>query len=139
MIGLALAVANYEIEINDYKTALDPEKYKDAMEDPRNSKDTTNLVRLIILITTILAIVCLIVRHYYKIEWLNKYFQEDQETHIYYQYNEVIIGKHADNIIERKKMFNKEFFFEILILLICPIPYWDTYVYFRSPGIDGAD
>ena len=105
------------------------------MDDPRLS-DTTNLVRLIILITTALAIVCLIVRHYYKIQWLNKYFQEDQETHIYYQYNEVIIGNHKDNIIERKKMFNKEFFFEILILIICPIPYWDKYVYFRSPGIN---
>jgi hypothetical protein len=128
MIGLALAVANYEIDIVNFQTKLDPDRIPNAMDDPRNAKDSTNLVRLIILITTILAIVCLIIRHYYKIEWLNKYFQDDQETHIYYQYNEVIIGKGADNIIERKRMINKEFFFEIFILMICPIPYWDRYV-----------
>ena len=52
--------------------------------DSRNRHASTNIVRLIILITTLLAVTCLIMRNYYKVQWLNKYFKADQETHIYY-------------------------------------------------------
>jgi hypothetical protein len=84
MIGLALAVANYEVDEQGNYAPLDPSKYPNAMDDPRNAKNSTNMVRLIIMITTLLAIVCLITRHYYKILWLNKYFYEDSTTHLYY-------------------------------------------------------
>ena len=75
MIGLALAVANYEIEMSSQYELLDPKLHKNAMDDPRNQKTATNMVRMIILITTLLAVGCLFMRHYYKVQWLNLYFQ----------------------------------------------------------------
>lgn len=42
------------------------------------------MLRLIIMITSLLAIACLITRHYFKAEWMNKYLDEENETHIYY-------------------------------------------------------
>ena len=52
-------------------------KFPDPMEDPRNLHASTNIVRLIILITTILAIGCLIMRQHYKVIWVNTYLQTD--------------------------------------------------------------
>ena len=134
MIGLALAVANYEIEMSSQYELLDPKTHKNAMDDPRNQKTATNMVRMIILITTLLAVCCLFMRHYYKIQWLNLYFQQDSDTHIYYQYNEVIIGNNEDYMIESKKLWNKGFISEIAILLISPIPYFDCYITIIGKG-----
>jgi len=93
MVGLALAVANYEIDMRSGFMPLNPIAHPNAMDDPRNKKASTNMVRLIIMITTFLAVVCLITRHYYKIIWLNKYFHLDSDTHIYYQFQEVVMEK----------------------------------------------
>lgn len=84
MIGLALAVANYEIDMSNSYDLLDPKLTPNAMDDPRNQKTATNMVRLIIMITTLLAVFCLVMRHRYKVQWLNEYFQQDSETHIYH-------------------------------------------------------
>jgi hypothetical protein len=67
MIGLALAVANYEIEMSSNYELLKPSVHKNAMDDPRNQKTATNMIRMIIMITTLLAVGCLFMRHYYKI------------------------------------------------------------------------
>ena len=74
MIGLGIAVANWEVDANLNYDPLQPHKYKNAMDDPRNKKVSTNIIRIIILVTTILALVTLIMRHYYKNLWINKYF-----------------------------------------------------------------
>lgn len=84
IIGLALAVANYEIDMSSQYELLNPQLIPNAMDDPRNKKTSTNLVRMIILITTILAIGSLVMRHHYKVLWINQYFQQDNDTHIYY-------------------------------------------------------
>ena len=83
MIGLILTMINYEYDVVMYKTRLEPDILKNAMDDPRNAKNTTNLVRMVVLMTTVMSIICLIMRHYYKREWFNKYFQDDNETAIY--------------------------------------------------------
>ena len=134
MIGLALAVANYEIEMSSQYELLQPNRHKNAMDDPRNQKTATNMVRMIILITTLLAVGCLFMRHHYKIQWLNLYFQQDSDTHIYYQYNEVIIGSLNDNMVERKRLWNRGFVTEIAILMISPIPYIDAYITIIGKG-----
>lgn len=129
MLGLSLQVANYEIDQDSNFTLLDPIKYKgDAMLEPRNQKTTTNMLRLIIMITSLLAIVCLTTRHYYKMIWMNNYLDENDENHIYYQYNEVIIGSTSESIKPKKKLINKTFIFEVILLLIFPIPYHDWYI-----------
>jgi len=129
MLGLALQIANYEIDQDSNFVILNPEKYKwHAMLEPRNRKSTTNMLRLIIMITSLLAIGTLITRHYYKMQWINKYLDDDDENHIYYQYNEVIIGKQTDGIKPHKRLITKSFIFEFLLLCIFPIPYFDWYI-----------
>ena len=86
------------------------------------------MLRLIIMITSLLAIVCLTTRHYYKMIWMNNYLDENDENHIYYQYNEVIIGSTSESIKPKKKLINKTFIFEVILLLIFPIPYHDWYI-----------
>ena len=107
MIGLGIAVANWEVDAQMDYNKLDPTKYPKAMDDPRNLKVSTNIIRIIILTTTILAIISLVIRHYYKILWLNKYFYDDCDTHIYYQFQEVIVGKHDIVQLKEKKMLTK--------------------------------
>mmetsp|Transcript_14350 Transcript_14350/g.22319 ORF Transcript_14350/g.22319 Transcript_14350/m.22319 type:complete len:132 (-) Transcript_14350:220-615(-) len=100
----------------------------DPMDDPRNSRVENNWVRLIILITTLFAVVCLCMRTYYKVKWTNNYFQNDSETHIYFQYNEAIIGKKRDDVFDDRSFLNPSFFLELAVLLICPLPYYDRYI-----------
>lgn len=123
MIGLALAVANYEIEMLEDFGEYEPNNFsKDRHPHPKNLQ--RNMVKVIVFVTTVLAVGCLTMRHYYKILWLNKYFHQDNETHLYYQFNEIIIGKDpAEAIMERKRFLTKTFFMEVLILMICPLPY----------------
>jgi hypothetical protein len=128
MIGLALAVANYEVDMYSNFSPLNPDLYPNAMDDPRNMKASTNMIRLIIMITTLLAIGCLVTRHYYKVVWLNKYFMQDSETHIYFQYQEVMQKNQNDLAIKQKKLLSRSLVLEILILMVCPIPYIDWYV-----------
>jgi hypothetical protein len=71
IIGLSLAIANYEIDMSSQYDLLNPSVIPNAMDDPRNRKTSTNLVRMIILITTLLAVGCLIMRHHYKVLWIN--------------------------------------------------------------------
>lgn len=101
MTGLALAVANFEVDIQSNYPKLDPEVHKNAMDDPRNKKNSTNMLRLIILITTLLAVACLVTRHYYKILWLNKYFNQDADTHIYFQFQEIVVGKENETVYRK--------------------------------------
>lgn len=86
------------------------------------------MVRLIILAASILSVICVILRHRYKIEWLNNYFPSDSETHIFYYYHEIIAGADKDIKANKKRYLTKWFIAEILVLLICPIPYFDAYI-----------
>ena len=127
MIGLALAVANYEIEMLDEFGYSVGSKHseKQRVIDPDNVQ--RNLVKAIVAFTSLLAVGCLAMRHYYKILWLNKYFHQDSETHLYYQFNEIIIGQDpTQHMIEKKRFFDRSFFGEFLVLIICPIPYLEV-------------
>jgi len=90
-IGLAIAVAHYEVDMSRNFSPLDPMKYPNAMDDPRTKRPSTNLIRLTILATTLISIFCLIRRHYFRNLWLNKYFHDDGETYIYNQFRKVIL------------------------------------------------
>ena len=98
------------------------------MDDPRNQHWTTNIVRLSIALTSILAIACVCIRQYYKVEWINKYLQKDNQSHISYQYNQIIRGKHCDSIDDDNVYFESSFIYEVLILSVFPLPYYDTFI-----------
>ena len=84
LIGLVLAVIDYEIRADLKYTLPNPIDFPNPMMDYRNQRSSTNIVRLIILITTIVAIGCLCIRQFYKVKWVNLYFKNLNETHIYY-------------------------------------------------------
>lgn len=96
LIGLAMVMSNYELNVHVDEDPHDPEKYSDPMNDPRNLRMTTTLVRIMATVTTALACFCLIMRHKAKIEWLNNYFSKDDGTHIFLQYHELIAGADRD-------------------------------------------
>ena len=73
MSGLTLAVINYEFEIGANLEPIDIEAHPSPMTLPRVNRGQTNLVRLIVMITTILAIICLVTRHYFRCVWLNSF------------------------------------------------------------------
>ena len=57
----------------------------------------------------------------------------DDDTHIYVQYNEVILGTTSEyDWKPKKRMITKTFIFEIVLLLIFPIPYHDWYITFDA-------
>ena len=131
-IGLALTMLNYEYDVVMFKTKLEPSLIPNAMDDVRNAKSWTNTIRIVIFLTTIMAIICLIMRHHYKIEWFNKYFQDDSETAIYCQYNEIIMGRNSNEVKHRKRLFRRNLFMEIAMLMVCPIPFFDMYITLHS-------
>ena len=94
----------------------------------------TQILRYCILVTSFIAIVCLILRHYYKNIWLKKYFRIDakSEENIYFYYHQQILaGTNLDSkaIITKKQksFFNILFFVELLILLVFPYPFFETF------------
>lgn len=127
MIGLLIYIVHYEAVIckTPYeKTIIRP----DGMEDQRNQHTSTNIVRLSIALTSILAITCICMRQYYKVLWINRYLQTDNQSHISYQYNQIIRGKHCDSIDDDNEYFDSNFLYEVLILCLFPVPYYDTFI-----------
>lgn len=98
------------------------------MLEPRNLKPTTNMFRLIVMITSLLSAGCLVMKHYYKVLWLNEHFHQETDTHIYVQYQEVLMDTQMHNLKKREKFFNFWIVIEVLVLLVCPIPYYDCYI-----------
>ena len=79
------------------------------METDRFTNGSTMFFRYLILLTTILAIICLIARHKYKILWINKYFnlalkreKNYNDRSLNYYYNQAIVGD-FDDLTESKK------------------------------------
>lgn len=82
--------------------------------------------------TTLLAVISLITRHYYKVIWVNQYFYSGSDTHIYVQFQEMIMDPLSLNRRKAKQLITKTFLIEILILLISPIPFYDWYIPIRA-------
>jgi len=81
MIGLFVAIFNHEYEIRSELHSIDKEKYPDPMLHPKNIHLTSFISRIIIGITTLIALVCLCLRHHYKLRWTNKYFKGQSKCH----------------------------------------------------------
>ena len=89
--GLVVAMVNYEIDKAMPYHARDPIKYPSAMDDPTNAQPYTNIIRMITLLTTLMAVVCLVKRHHYKAKWKSDHFFDDKGTRIYYKFHEVLM------------------------------------------------
>jgi len=106
--GLICAIVNYEVDIGNrkliiYEVDIITKNYKNALDTDRFRDGNTALFRYFILLTTILAFFCLIIRHLYKIQWINKYFNlalKKEMNHnarsLTYFYNQAIVGDYED-------------------------------------------
>ena len=75
MIGTALAVVIYEIDVHNWNDHLiDTSSYPNPMDHPRNSYPWINPVRMVIVATSLISIYFLILRQYYKRIWINNFF-----------------------------------------------------------------
>ena len=81
MAGLLIAVAIYEIDTGGFAgknfEQLDYTEFPNAMDHPRNNYWFTNPARMVIAISSGMAIFFLGLRHYYKKQWLNEFFIDD--------------------------------------------------------------
>lgn len=77
MIGLILAIANFEVDAHAHliKAVEQPEE-EDAMKGARFNKPYVKPIRYTILCTTIAAVLMCIKRHLVKREWIKKYIPE---------------------------------------------------------------
>jgi hypothetical protein len=98
-IGFIISIILYEFSILSNYEIFDMVKYPNAIDHPRVDNLFTEILRIIILTTTLLAVVTLIIRHYYKYIWLNCFFNRSNDPFspilsedIIKQYGEQITG-----------------------------------------------
>lgn len=98
------------------------------MDDPRNNDTHDGYFRWVTLVTTLLALYFLFMRHKVKFEWLKNFASKKNATHIFYEYAEILAGDDQTYQIGKTTPFTTEFFMEFLVMMVCPIPYCDGYV-----------
>lgn len=107
MVGLVLAIIDYEFDVQIRYVKPDPIAFPNAMDDERNQHKFTHMIRLINLITTLIAVYSLFKRQMVKVEWVNTYFAvADQEALIFYQYDDIIVGNESEKTDEHAHTFN---------------------------------
>ena len=78
MVGLVLSGFSYEyshyLNRDSPSEIIDMDTYPEPMDHPLNSYSWTNPIRMVIAVTSLLAIFFLVVRHYYKKVWLHEFF-----------------------------------------------------------------
>jgi hypothetical protein len=77
LLGLFIAMIDFEIDVLYVKEPLDPIKYPNAMDDPRNILKSQYILRILNMFTTIVSLIFLFFRHYYKRIWMNTFFKND--------------------------------------------------------------
>lgn len=143
MFGLLLAIVDKEYHIRTYTEIIDIKTYPDANMLPRVTDWNTDVTRISITITTVMAMMCLIIHQYYNGEWMETYFAEGSAPDpsriefLHYETEDKFMSKKkkfgSDNSILNNFAY-KKFFFEMFILMVQPIPYWDMYVEFDIDG-----
>ena len=82
MFGLIIGVADWEYQIRNDLTAIDMKKYPDPNSHPRTMLhwcNKSNHSKLVIAITTFMAMICMFVRYKNRKIWLNKYFKDETD------------------------------------------------------------
>lgn len=78
IVGLIVMIVNYEIDVWFFgiQTFEEPDgdMREKAMTCDRYLSIHTSFFRWVIALTSMAALACLLIRHHYKIQWLNKFF-----------------------------------------------------------------
>lgn len=128
MVGLVLAILNFEHDVKNNSEPIDKEAYPDPMSHPRNTDYKSCIFRMIIALTSAVSLVCLYMRHLYQLKWMNKFLSSDDldPNHIKFMYDEIINSSSSNNEFgHRKHLITRYFVLEVLALSVCPIPYYD--------------
>ena len=91
--------------------------------------------------TSFLAIVCFLIRHCYRVKWLQTYFTQNEDS-VFSYYNQIITsnmqslasaGSFLSNShhTSANSYFSGFLCFEILLMCIFPWPFFDTYILFN--------
>lgn len=85
---------------------------------------------MITLITTIIALIYNFQSYNLKKEWVPKLLNEHDHLKIYKKKYNDFVSKTQKRAIEKNKLKNLQwwFTFEQLLLVVCPVPYYETYV-----------
>jgi len=137
IIGLIIAMMKYEYRLTIYTKPLDPKKEPDPMKLPQYHDQIHIIGHYIVLSTTLFAMVCLNIKHYYRRKWTNRYSScsgqdcTDNTNNIAIMYDEIINEneRHSYN-----KFFTMNYLGEMLILMLVPIPFVDKYVEMTCRG-----
>ena len=92
MTGLVLAIINFEYDVKYVPIPVDVATFNNPLEHPRNTSLFNCTCRIITVLSTIFSIVCLYMRHRYKLKWVNTYFSAENRdpNHINFMYDEII-------------------------------------------------
>ena len=93
-VGFILAIILYEMNVwkNEF---VDIEEFPNAMDNRRFDNFETRFLRIIIFITSIMAVISLIIRHYYKHIWLTTFFNPNNDPFSNILSEQVIINEKA--------------------------------------------
>jgi hypothetical protein len=126
--GLVIQFMNYELDCAQVVHRRDPVLYPNAMDDPQNKTPRNNFVRMMVSFLTLTALFCLIQRHRYKSYWKTYCFNKDNRTYVYYKYQNCLGDLEDQYQPDKPKMINFNFVLEFVLLMICPIPFFDMYI-----------
>lgn len=134
-----MAMINYEIDIRylEWKCTKNPDKNCDeAMTRNRIDFYVSNIIRWIILISTICAVISLFCGQYFKSTCLKH--QQDKKTqstnliniYKFYSDNKQNVDKNdkKKSIFSSSHFLNFWFILELIVLLICPLPHYEYFV-----------
>jgi len=155
IVGLLLTLGSYEQDIIDFNvtdiTDSEDKRY-DAVDSIRFTAWYNVLIKYIVMITSFIAIGFLLLRRYQKIIWINNYlndkyiYKKKCTGNLNNEYNGLILE--TDNVlqaqkpyemIKHKKLCNFALVFEIIVLLIFPIPFYDKFVNVNILGENGKN
>ena len=141
--GLILGIINYNYDIEhysminvDYSTGMPLDR--SAMETARFRARHTQYFRISIAITTAIALYNLLMRHYYKLVWIQKYFVINSrgQENLYYYYNQQILGGGGDTVdsqmiraLRERRLLNFNLIVEMIVMAAIPIPYYEVYIW----------
>ena len=99
------------------------------MDDVRNTSVLSQICRLGITSTSIMACVCLYIQNKYKNEWKKRFMTGDiiDPKDIHFMYDE-IINEQSDCFDQSERVLTRYLMLQIIMLMIGPIPGFDLYI-----------
>lgn len=141
--GLLLAIIRYESNTQFYDDSNGNDKeahWKLRCVD--YVKGLGLVYSYLIFALSILSVVFLALRNWYKVKWVNQYlsfittFKDDKKSrNLFYYYNQTIVGNNQsstetikDSLVKEKSFFKIGFILQSFVLLIGPNPFFDKVI-----------